>query len=30
MKSKLVRVAIVLLGLVSLGLAAGADIQVGF
>lgn len=30
MKSKLVRIAIVLLGLVSLGLAAGADIQVGF
>lgn len=30
MQGKLIRVGVVVLGLISLGLAAGADIQVGF
>ena len=30
MKVKLIRIAVVLMGLVTLGLASGADIQVGW
>lgn len=29
MKLKLIRIAVVLMGLVALGLAAGADVQIG-